>query len=210
VIDDSALIHGGVYDPVKARAYYLRTRELKGRRPTTATASSPGRGGRRPATAPGKPNRSKTNGRQEELRAQKAALEKRLDRLREVLRELVDAAKKRSGVEDKSDSPAEKAEKNKSAKKDSPLTQKEKREKAKKAAEEYEKEHSSGLSNDVAELKRQVQDIRAKIESALQDAREKAARPGGPKLSGQKPGTKVISGPQQTTPLNSANGPKGR
>lgn len=209
MIDDSALFHG-TYDPVKAREYYLRTRKLKGRRPTTATVVSPGRGGRRPAGASaaragGKPNRSKTKSRQEELRAQKEALEKRLDRLREVLEQLVDAAKKRSGGDpnkgknDKDKAPetqADKADRNKDAKKDKPETASQKKERAKKAKEAYEKEHPNTLSQDVDILQAQVADIQDKIQSALAAARDRRKKAG---MQDSRSGSK-----------NNNDGPRGR
>ena len=191
MIDDSELFHG-TYDPTKAREYYLRTRKLKGRKPTTATPSNPGRGGRRPANAPkgaagGTASRSKTKSRQAELRAQKEALEKRLDRLREVLSELVKAAKKRSGGnpnkgKDKKDAApetqADKADRNKAEKKAKPETASQKKEKAQKAKEAYEKENPNSLSTDVDILKSQVEDIQAKIQKALADARDRSSKAG--------------------------------
>lgn len=194
MIDDSALFHG-TYDPAKAREYYLRTRKLKGRRPTSATLVAPGRGGRRPANVStpkaktgGKPNRSKTKSRQAELRAQKEALEKRLDRLREVLSDLVDAAKKRSGGDpnkskdgEKDKAPetkVDKADRNKAEKGKKPETASEKKERAKKAKEAYEKENPNTLSQDVDILKEQVADIQTKIKKAVADSKQRRTTAG--------------------------------
>lgn len=194
--DDSALLkHEAPYNPDKAREYYLRTRKLKGRRPTTATPTSAGRGGRRPTTAV--KSRDKTKSRQEELKAQKAALEKRLDRLRDVLKELVDAAQSRSGIDQPekkkaAKDAAAKTSKAGSGKSDKDLTTSQKREKAQKAKKEYDKDHGATLTQDVEALKKKVTEIRAKIEKALDDAREQAKKsaPAG----------------EKTTP----NGPRGR
>lgn len=174
--DDSALLHGRLYDPQKAREYYLRTRKLKGRRAGSAEVPASQRS-RGPAASPANP---KT--RRAQLEAQKAILEKRLDRLRDILAQKVEAAKARSGVKnepaDKADAPAEKAAKNEANKKDSPLTAKQKQVKAEKAREEYKKENRENppLSDEVAQLQRQIVDIRAKIQAAVKDAREKSAQ----------------------------------
>lgn len=213
-IDDSALFHG-VYDPVKAREYYLRTRKLKGRRRSTASINNPGKGGRRPSNPPAKParagskaNRSKTKSRQAELRAQKEALEKRLDRLREVLAELVAEAKKRSGGDpnkkkrgdEKDKAPetkADKADRNKAEKDRKPLTAKQKADKAKKAKETYEKENPNSLSMDVEILQEQVKDIQVKIQKALADAKARRNKAG--RDNTQKSGSKTTN-----------DGPRGR
>ena len=190
MIDDSALFHAAAYDPVKAREYYLRTRKLKGRRPTTATALSPGRGGRRPTSVVvsggGKPNRADTKSRRAELLAQKAALEKRLDHLREVLKRKVEEAKKlgdknapKKNEKDKApETKVDKADRNKAEKDRKPLTASEKSAKAKKAKEAYEKEHPNTLSEDVDILREQVKDIRAKIEKVIADAQERKMKAG--------------------------------
>lgn len=192
VIDDSALFHYSKgYDPAKAREYYLRNRKLKGR-PKGASKPS---GGNDRSTAPkssaivgagGKPNRAKTESRQAELRAQKERLEARLDRLREVLAQLVEAAKKRSGgdpneKDDKDKAPetqVDKADRNKAEKKDKPETAAQKKERAKAAKEAYEKEHPNTLSTDVDILQEQVADIQDKIKDALAAARERRTTAG--------------------------------
>lgn len=188
--DDINLLHADrVYDPQKAREYYLRTRKLKGRRPTTASIESPGRGGRRiqtirPQGSPSVRPAGKGNSRQAELKAQKEALEKRLDRLKEVLREAVAAAKARSGGDpnksssesekDKApETPKDKADRNKEQKKDKPESPAQKKERAKKAKEAYEKENPGSLSQDVEILQAQVRDIREKIQKALANSKSR-------------------------------------
>lgn len=184
MIDDSSLFHG-TYDPVKAREYYLKTRKLKGRQRAApkAISSRRSRSSNLPAVrSVQKPNRANTATRRAELERQKAALEKRLEHLRDVLADLVTAAKKRSGVEEKEkakgkapETPADKADRNSAEKKSKPETASQKKERAKKAKEQYEKEHPNSLSKDVDILREQVQDIRAKIEQAVEDARRKKA-----------------------------------
>lgn len=172
IVDDSALLHGGVYDPAKAHAYYLRTRRLRGRRSSGAvTPIGRARSGQG-ASAHIRPSR------RAELQAQKAALEKRLDRLREVLAERVKAAKARSGIKTKpepktaAEKTADKKQRDKNAK---PLTEKQKRDKREAAKKQYEKEKGTNLSQEVQQLQAQVKDIRAQIETAIKDARQKSA-----------------------------------
>lgn len=165
MIDDSALLHArSSYDPVKAREYYLRTRKLKGRRKGGSDDSI----GRRPAgsSPPGK----KTSNRAA-LVAEREALENRLERLKEVLREAVEAAKRRSGVE-----PTEAKTKKSSDKetKEKPKTAAEKRKEAKEAKERYEKEKKPGLPQELEALRDKIADIRDQIKEALEDARRKS------------------------------------
>lgn len=182
MIDDSALFHSGTYDPAKARAYYLRTRKLKGRKPgaLAKTSTDQGVGTAATATAPsgGDPNRADTKSRRAELQAQKAALQKRLEHLRNVLEQKIAEAKGRSGVKPpKKDPPnaapetkVDKADRNKAEKAAKPLTAKQKSDKAKQAKDAYEKEHPTSLSQDIEVLQAQVEDIRARIAKAIADA----------------------------------------
>jgi chromosome segregation ATPase len=205
MIDDSGLFHG-VYDPIKAREYYLRTRTLKGRKSSKTTSSDLDSSGSRSSNTSavrsgGKPNRVKTQRRQGELRAQRERLEARLDRLREVLSELVEAAKKRSGgdpnkKDEKDKAPetqTDKADRNKDEKDRKPLTAKQKADKARKAKEAYEKENSTTLSQDVDILQGQIQDIQTKIRDALTAARERRNKAGA---QDSKSGSKNNSGPR--------------
>lgn len=186
MIDDSELLHYAPgYDPAKARAYYLRTRQLKGRRKgpladkTTMSRAEflkKAQGNEGMYDRPPSPEEQR-----EKLEAQKQALIARLGRLREVLEKLVEAAKARSGIEvksDPSDSPEDKATRNESAKKNTPLTTAEKREKAEKAREEYKKENGGpSLSTEVRQLQQQISDIQKKIQTAMAEARQKSSGP---------------------------------
>lgn len=203
MIDDSQLLHyASGYDPVKAREYYLRTRKLKGRRVSKEEFKDAATGNEGKYDRPGNTKAEKAydaqqrKARRAQLEKKQAELRQRLERLQQVLRELVEDAKKRSGVEVKksgsdkktsesssSESKTKSKESSKSEKSE-PLTESEKREKAKKAREAYEKENgptkSNGggqsLSTDVKALERKIQDIRAKIEKALEDARSKSSQ----------------------------------
>lgn len=207
MIDDSALIHARRYDPQKAREYYLRTRKLKGRKPGASELSASPASSKTMALPGGRPNRSKTKSRQAELETQKVALEKRLERLRDVLSDLVEAAKKRNSENsnkkdgDRKDTAPEtqvdKADRNKDQKDRTPLTASQKADKAQKAKEDYEKEHPTSLSTDVDILREQVKDIQNKIASAVQDARDRRTKAG---QKDAKSGSKNMK----------TDGPKGR
>lgn len=173
-IDDSALLHdAGRYDPQKAHEYYLRTRALKGRAPGAGKQSGGQRpagsnqsGGGRPAAHPTS-NAKMRPSRRKELLEQKAALEKRLDHLQEVLSQLVDAAKKRSGVDTTKDT-KDKASTTKDSKSDKPLTEKQKRDKREASKKQYEAEKKMGLTGE-------VQQLQSKISDVLKDIKEAAA-----------------------------------
>jgi hypothetical protein len=197
MIDDSALFHAGTYDPAKARAYYLRTRKLKGRKSGVAVApKSSGRG-----FTEAQLRAAKAKSRRAELEAQKLALEKRLDRLRDVLKKLVEEAKKRSDKnapkkpkqDEKGKAPetrADKADRNADEKSRKPLTAAAKAKKAKAAKEAYEKENPSSLSEDIEILREQVKDIQEKVQKALADAAErkkKANKPAALSTTAKRP-----------------------
>lgn len=170
--DDSALLHARApYDPEKARAYYLRTRHLKGRR--AARAILP-KGKKRPTAVPVHVRKGGLS-RQEQLKDERDKLERRLDRLKEVLAEKVKAAKKRSGIEVKSKAPSKaKKDSTKKSTPDKALTTSQKKEKAAKAREDYKKEHGGGTSTsqEIQQLRKQIADIRAKIKKAVEDAQK--------------------------------------
>lgn len=172
VPNDSALLHGAVYDPAKARAYYLRTRQLKGRP----------KGSGRPVGQPQATLIKDKSGssRQKEISAKQAALKGRLDRLRDVLAKLVEQAKGRSGAESSdnqnvspTDQAKETASKNESNKKSTPLTSAQKKKKAAKARADYQKQDASP---EVKQLQRQIKDIREKIQKAIEDSRKLSAQ----------------------------------
>ena len=170
------LFHAGVYDPVKRRQQYLRTRQLKGRQGMGGDLSPPSN-----SRVSGTSNAQMRPSRQKELLAQKAALEKRLDVLRDVLAQKVKAAKARSGAAPSSAEKKEAADKAAKAKggkdgaPDKPLTAAEKAKKRKDSAEQYEKEKGMSLSKEVQELQEQIKDIRTRIEEAIADSRKKTS-----------------------------------
>jgi uncharacterized protein YceH (UPF0502 family) len=193
-LEDSAyLMHE--YDPVKAREYYLRTRELKGRRVARSAPTPAGRvAGRQVAKAvkgatvlpkPAKPSSKNMT----EVRI--AALKKRLAELKVLLDKLRDDAKRRSGVEvptDKKDQ--KKAEKGPADSKDKSAVQKAKEAKA--AKERYEKANpEAALQAEIKAVEAKIAAAREKLKEAIAKAREKAAQPQKPtapaKFSQTKP-----------------------
>lgn len=183
VPDDSALLeHAQFYDSAKAHAYYLRTRHLKGRRSGSQQTTTGNRSGSQ-QTSGGRsgPRVNPAVTRHQQLEAQRKALEARLDRLREVLSELVAAAKKRSGVKDvvapsPGDTPKDTAAKNEAAKKTVPLTAAQKKEKAAQAREAYAKEHPQSLPKELQALQEQIKDIHEQIKAAVADAKKNYAK----------------------------------
>lgn len=160
--DDSALLHGRApYDPNKAHEYYLRTRQLHGRKAGSGQSSS-GRKGAAPKAA-AKPHQSQ--------KEKVAALEKRLTRLKSVLAQLVKEAKARSGV--KSQPTATKKTAASSTGGGSKRTTAQERREAAKRSEAYRRKHPEKQkpSDEVEALQKQIKEIRAKIEKAVEEAR---------------------------------------
>lgn len=190
-IDDSALLHGRVYDPVKAHEYYLKTRKLKGRQPRSE--SSPG--GRRITrsefkdAATGNEGKYAADRKESRRKAHAQAvkrleeLEGRLDRLKNLLAERVAAAKRRSGIEVK-ESPSKKAEKSSSDKKggssDRKSTAKEKRDAAERARKSYEKNkkanpsknHDPSVAKQIEQVEKEIREVRQKLKEATARARK--------------------------------------
>lgn len=162
------------YDSAKRREYYLRTRELKGRKKGRGDRPTGGRPTGRP-----QPPRKKAGQTPAEIEARKVALEKKLERLKEVLRELVEAAKARSGVEPTRDKEASTPEPT-SSKKDSKLTAAQKRKKAADARKDYEPEKQSApttksLEADIAKVREQIASARAKLRASIERSRSPQA-----------------------------------
>jgi hypothetical protein len=156
--------HAQPYDAAKRREYYLRTRKLKGRGGGGGTQAPSNTGVVGPNT--------RARQRREAAKVEAEKLRQRLDRLKEVLAELVDAAKARSGAEPDKDKPA-KEEKSKDRK----LTPKEKKEAAERAKESREKNpEKTSPSKEVEELRAQIDDIRVKIKVAMERAQKQTQR----------------------------------
>lgn len=178
IVDDSALIHGEAYDPQKAREYYLRTRKLKGRKKGSGDPEPSGRnsaGSKASTSRTRKPKKTSAQKRKE-AEAQVAALEKRLERLKDVLAELVKKAKARSGVEDsKSSSPKDRAKQNADEKARKPLTAKQKREAAERSKKNYE-ENKKTPNQEIKELQAKIKAIRAQIKAAIAASKKQSSK----------------------------------
>lgn len=165
VPDDSALLHArAAYDPAKARDYYLRTRQLKGRRPARVVAP---KGPNSPTAVPVASKRRHPP--KKDFKAERAALERRLNRLRDILAQKVKEAKARSGVQAPvKHTPKGNAAKNSPSNKNSkPLTAHQQHVKNAKARADYKPQSES---QEIKQLRKQIADIRAKIDAAIKDA----------------------------------------
>lgn len=158
-----------VYDPVKAREYYLKTRELKGRRkgvvksPVGRETKTPAASAKNRAVAKAAAKKAKNQRLKKIAEARVAKLKARLEKLEKILDELVKQAKARSGVETKSKTSDQKTEK---ASQDAkPLTPSEKREAAKKAKERYEKEKDKNptLSDEAKAIEAKIRNAQERI-----------------------------------------------
>lgn len=174
----SEIYHARVYDPVKAREYYLRTRKLKGRK----QGSSPQIGSARTRMTPvnGAAARNAQKARNEKRRkaaeARVEELKGRLERLRTLLDSLVREAQARAGVEKKD--PRSPAQKQAAEKGKSPLSAKEKRDAAKRAKESYEKnkkpspnQEAENLEASIEQVREKIRQIRAELKTAAQKSR---------------------------------------
>lgn len=179
------------YDPAKAHAYYERTKKLKGRQPGSATDN----GGSRPTgttTAPRPPKMASPSGSTSE---RVAALKARLNRLKEVLDQLVEAAQKRSGVDDTTQETNKKKAAAKDNAPDKPKTAAQKKadaERAKKMraakGETSPSDEAAKIKAQIAEVEKKIADARAKLAAALQKAREHQSKPGS--KPGDTPGNR--------------------
>lgn len=158
-----------VYDPVKRREYYLRNRELKGRKHGSGKT-----------TIPRIKSRAEiTKERHTKLDQQVTALHSRLEKLQAALKILVEQAKKRSGVDTSKTSVTRKASastktatpQKKADAKPRKLTAAQKKAKAK-AQKESRREQAiidgtasnSDLSSEVKSLNERIKTIQARIE----------------------------------------------
>jgi len=156
------------YNPAKAREYYLRTRQLKGRQPGAAPATT----SKAPAAkAPTKIVKKQPPKQSTSTKARVAEMKVRLEKLRKVLRELVKQAKARSGADPKDKKATAGSKK---------LSAAERKEAAKRSAE-YRKKHKSEIENDSVDeqakrLADQIKDVNAKIAKAKADLKASVAK----------------------------------
>ncbi|QAY17131.1 hypothetical protein SEA_MADAMATO_13 [Streptomyces phage Madamato] len=134
------------YDAAKRRAYYLKTRQLKGRK--TGVTYKP----------VAKTRAQRQAERRKKLEAEVTALKGRLEKLRKALAVLTEQAKARSGADSKSTtSTAAKSADNKQ-------TAAQKAKDAKASKEYYEKNKDKLLEDQVKSLKAKIKTIQERIE----------------------------------------------
>lgn len=160
-MDEDSLSH--VYDPAKRREYYLRNRQLKGRK----------HGSERPAKPRVKSRAELAKERHAHLQEQVSTLKGRLERLQAALKILVEQAKKRSGVKPSKTTAAKKttASKQRPNAKPQKLTAAQKKAKAE-AQRKVRREQAvkdgtatnGDLSEEVKALNERIKSIRARIE----------------------------------------------
>lgn len=152
-----------VYDAAKRREYYLKTRELKGRRRGTVhtPVRPPARGSNLPAPRKKMAPQAKTT-------VQRIAeLKVRLEKLKTLLQKLGEEAKARSGVESKSD----RSSTSSSSKSSGSATAKEKRE----AKEYYEKHKKEEKKETPAQEEKALQQKIERVREQIKEMREKLA-----------------------------------
>lgn len=171
------LAHGRDYSPEERRAYYLRTRELKGRQPKKGSFVSAPRQTLRFTT----PSTSKTqtvvtkndaSARQAAIKQKVGLLKKRLDILNKKLAEAREKARKKNDTNG-SKSSETKSSSNSDSKDQKPLTAAEKRDKAKKEKERYNKEEKVKEPETEEEILAEIRKVESNIRAVLSAARKK-------------------------------------
>lgn len=169
-VEEFILKHADLpYDPAKAHEYYLRTRKLKGRQRALMV---PNKG--RVAAKTILPKKVKTTAqRQKEVEARVKALEVRLNKLRAVLKELLNKAEGRT-VLGANNKPPTKSTSSAGSKK---LTSAQKQEAAKKSKEYYEKHKKEvSLAEKEKKLEQSIKEVKVKIEKARKDLKASIER----------------------------------
>lgn len=169
------LVHA--YDPAKRREYYLKTRKLKGRKPTVKRATANGVRSKTSYTVKQRPKakpkaQSKTRAQRQAERTRKLearvnALKARLEALRAALAELTKQAKSRSGVKPASKKSSEPSKgTNKKAEK---KTASQKAAAAKQSKEYYEKHKDEILADEIKSLNGKIKTIQERIAKMRKD-----------------------------------------
>jgi hypothetical protein len=153
-----------IYDAVKRREYYLRTRKLKGRKPGS---------GIRPAVK-NQTRAQKTAEHRRKQEAQISALKGRLAKLQEVLAAETKQAKARSGVKTSKSSTDQKSSSNSDSKH---LTPAEKAKAAKASADYRKKNPNPSLSDQVKSLTEKIKTIQERIAKMREDGSIGARKP---------------------------------
>ena len=168
------LAHATDYNPEERRAYYLRTRELKGRKAGTKSPeseSSPRLKFSAPTSVKTRTVVTKNDaaGRQASIQQRVAKLTQRLDELKKKLESVREKARKK----DDAKSSDKKASSTSDSKDQKPLTAAEKREKAKKEKERYDKEEKNKQPETEEEILTEIRKVESNIRAVLSAARNK-------------------------------------
>lgn len=171
--------HG--YDPIKAREYYLRTRQLKGRTKGSDESTKTYRSQKltpaahRPKAQLTKKEKSDRLKRLSKERV--AQLKTRLEKLEKVLDQLTEEAKARSGVETKTSSSSSSTSTSKSSSTAKPKTAAQKRKDAEAAKEQRAKENP-GAAAEAKQLEQKIHAVReriSKMKAELAESRKKVS-----------------------------------
>lgn len=176
-LDNFHIVHD--YDPVKRREYYLKNRQLKGRKiGRVKNDGSLGLG----SFSMKKPKKNAAQKRKEAAARIKATLAK-LERLKAALERLVDQAQKRSGADSSSDSkksPSKSSEKSSSSK----TTAKEKADSRERSKKYYQEHKDDPSFKKIKQLRDQIRALREQLKQEVADF-ESAKKSGKkPKMAG--------------------------
>lgn len=179
---DNFLLHASnnaVYDPQKAREYYLLNRKLKGRQPGSQLAPPAKSKGVLPVSTGIRRFKKQpvltSVKRQADVNVRVGALKESLKKLESVLQDLLEKAKtkesKKSEPEKSSDKTAQ--QKDAAAKSSEKYADKNKEEIAAKAKAERDKDPYANLG--IEEVRSKIRSIRAQLKRAIGDARSQSS-----------------------------------
>ena len=180
--EEILLRHGELpYDPQKSREYYLRTRKLKGRQASsTPVPTSRAKGSATVAVKTiknvVKPLRLTSKQRQESVNARVGSLRKRLDYLKNVLKDLLKEA------ESKEPAKKETTSNKRDSGKQRDQTVQQKREAAVRSKDFYDKNKKTDDSSDknveadIEKVREKIRKIRAQLKDAIENARQHSSK----------------------------------
>lgn len=173
-------MHGPVpYDPVKAHEYYMRTRELKGRRKSSSPPAAVRKAARNLTVSRSSAYTVKVNNKtvrltQQQLEEQKAyaalrvrKIKSRLDELTTKLNGMMKKARKEKESINKKPTAADKSKSAREAKKYRKEHRQELANKAKAASKKSPEKKSATPRDPVAELERKISEVKGRLKAAV-------------------------------------------
>lgn len=162
------------YDPAKAHDYYMRTRDLKGRSSGSSSSTKSTTGSNTASTSVATDNSSEQL--REEAHQRFLVLKDKLKRMKAALAELVKEEKANASanlrVPDMNNLPKSSGSSSTTIPVDKKLSPQEKA-KAAKASKEYYEKHKNdkklSMEEQIADIKKQIQDVRDKIAKIIND-----------------------------------------